>query len=160
MLKPLLAILDEAEKYAPNKKFDFGVLLHSRQAPDQFDFIRQLQIACDTEKFDAARLTDTENVAPAHADIEPTLSKIKARIESVIAYLNGFSSDCFPASVELRISQARWEGRTLSGYEYLIQHFIPNFYFHVTSTYSILRHNGVGIGKKIYLGALPYREPV
>lgn len=62
MLKPLLAILDEAEKYAPNKKFDFGVLLHSRQAPDQFDFIRQLQIACDTEKFDAARLTDTERL--------------------------------------------------------------------------------------------------
>jgi len=104
MLDPLLAILDEAEKYALNKKFDVGVLLHSRQAPDQFDFIRQLQISCDTEKFGTARLTDTEKVAPAHADIEPTLSKIKARIESVIAYLNGFSSDCFSASVELRIS--------------------------------------------------------
>jgi hypothetical protein len=160
MLENLLAILDEAEKYAADKKFDVGVLLHSRQAPDQFNFIRQVQVACDTAKFGAARLTDTEKDAPTHADIEQTLSEIKARIESVIAYLNGFSSDDFSASAELRISQARWEGKTLSGYEYLIQHVIPNFYFHVTSAYSILRHNGVGIGKKIYLGALPYREPV
>jgi hypothetical protein len=160
MLGNLSAILDEAEKHAEEKKFDVGVLLQSRLVPDQFNLMRQVQLACDTAKLAAARLTDTEKDAPAHADTEQTLSEIKARIESVIVYLNGFSSSHFAGAAEQRISQPRWKGKTLSGHEFLIQHVIPNLYFHVTSAYAILRHNGVGIGKRNYLGALPYREPV
>jgi hypothetical protein len=159
MLGNLLAILDEAAKYAGEKTFDVGVLLQSRLAPDQFSLMRQLQVACDTAKLGAARLSDTEKDAPVHTDTEATLDEIKTRIESVISYLRKFSAADFATAAERRISQPRWKGKTLSGQEFLIQHVIPNLYFHVTTAYAILRHNGVGVGKKIYLGDLPYREP-
>ncbi|MDA0653183.1 MAG: DUF1993 domain-containing protein [Proteobacteria bacterium] len=159
MLGNLLAILDEAEKFAEEKKFDVGVLLQSRLAPDQFNLTRQVQVACDTAKLGAARLTDTEKDAPAHADTEQTITEIKSRIESVIAYLDGFSSERFAGAAERRISQPRWNGKSLSGHEFLIQHVIPNFYFHATMVHAILRHNGVNIGKSSYLGVMPFRDP-
>ena len=159
MLGNLLAILDEAEKYAGEKQFEVGVLLQSRLAPDQFSLMLQLQVACDTAKLGTARLTDTEKDAPVHADTEQTLSEVKARIESVISYLRRFSPEDFATAAQRRISQPRWKGKTLSGQEFLVQHVIPNFYFHVTTAYAILRHNGIGVGKKNYLGDLPFREP-
>lgn len=157
MLGNLLAILNEAEKYAGEKKFDVAVLLQARLAPDQFNLIKQVQIACDTAKLGAARLADREKDVPVHADTEQTMAEAKARIESVIAYLKGFNADAFSKSAEHRITQPRWAGKTLSGQEFLVQHVIPNFYFHVSTAYAILRHNGVGIGKKNYLGEMPYR---
>jgi hypothetical protein len=158
MLGNLQAILDETAKYADEKKFDVEDLLQFRLAPDQFNLMRQLQLACDTAKSGAAKLTDTEKSAPEHVDSEKTLSEIKVRIESVTSYLDGFSPEDFADSVEQRITQPRWKGKTLSGQEYLIQHVVPNFYFHITTAYAILRHNGVNIGKRSYLGAMPYRE--
>lgn len=158
MLENLLAILGEAKKYAAEKQFDVGNLLQSRLAPDQFSLMHQLQVACDTAKLGAARLTDTEKVAPAHADTEQTLGEIEARIKSVISYLHTLSPADFAVAAQRRISQPRWKGKTLSGQEFLIQHVIPNLYFHVTTAYAILRHNGVEVGKKIYLGDMPYRE--
>ncbi len=158
MLGNLLAVLDESAKYAGEKKFDVGVLLQSRLAPDQFNLMRQLQIACDTAKFGAARLAGTENDAPAYDDTEQSMSEIKARIQSVIAYLQRYAPADFASAVQRRISQPRWNGKTLSGQEYLIQHVIPTFYFHVTTAYAILRHHGVALGKKNYLGDMPYRE--
>ena len=157
MLTNLLAILDEAEKFAGEKKFDAGVLLQSRLSPDQFSLTQQIQTACDTAKLGAARLSDREKDAPVHADTEKTLAEIKARIASVVSYLGGFSPDAFAGAAERRITQPRWQGKTLSGQEFLIQHVIPNFYFHVATAYAILRHNGVGIGKRNYLGDMPYR---
>ena len=159
MLTNLLAVLDDAAKYAAEKQFDVGVLLQSRLAPDQFNLMRQLQVACDTAKLGAARLADAEKDAPAHPDTEQSLSEIKARIESVIAYLRSFTPDKFAAADQRRISQPRWKGKTLSGREFLLQHVTPNFYFHVTTAYAILRHNGVGLGKKNYLGDMPFRDP-
>ena len=120
--------------------------------------MQQIRTACDTAKLGAARLADREKDAPVHGDTEQTLGDIKARIESVIAYLGGFPADAFASAAERRITQPRWNGKTLSGQEFLIQHVIPNFYFHVATAYAILRHNGVGIGKKNYLGDMPYRE--
>jgi hypothetical protein len=158
MLTNLLAILGEAEKLAGEKKFDTAVLLQSRLSPDQFSLMQQIRTACDTAKLGAARLADREKDAPVHADTEQTLGEIKARIESVIAYLRGFRPDAFAAAAERRITQPRWNGKTLSGEEFLNQHVIPNFYFHVVTSYAILRHNGVGIGKRNYLGDMPYRE--
>jgi len=158
MLGNLQAILDETAKYADEKKFDVEDLLQFRLAPDQLNLMRQLQLACDTAKSGAAKLTDTEKSAPEHVDSEKTLSEIKVRIESVTSYLDGFSPEDFADSVEQRITQPRWKGKTLSGQEYLIQHVVPNFYFHITTAYAILRHNGVNIGKRSYLGAMPYRE--
>ena len=156
MLGNLLHLLDAGAKYAEEKKFDVEVLLRSRLAPDQFDLTRQIQIACDTAKLCAARLTGKESEAPKHPDTETTLPELKARIESVIGYLAGFSVTDFADAADRRITQPRWNGKSLSGEEFLIQHATPNVYFHVTTAYSILRHNGVGVGKRMYLGALPY----
>lgn len=157
MLTNLSAILDMAEAHAAEKKFDVGVLLQSRLAPDQFDLIRQIQIACDTAKIGAAKLAD--KTPPTHEDTEKTIGEIKARIASVIAYLNSLSAADFSASANRRITQPRWAGKTLSGQEFLTQHVMPNFYFHVTTAYDILRHNGVGVGKRHYLGNMPFRDP-
>ena len=158
MLGNLVAILNEAEKYAGEKKFDVAVLLQARLAPDQFNLIKQVQIACDTAKLGAARLAGTEKDAPVQADTEATLGEIKARIESTVAYLKGFTAQSFAGAAERRITQPRWNGKSLSGEEFLVQHVIPNFYFHVTTTYAILRHNGVPVGKRNYLGDMPYRD--
>ena len=158
MLTNLLAILREAEEFAGQKKFDAGILLQSRLSPDQFSLVQQIRTACDTAKLGAARLANREKDAPVHGDTEQTLAEIKARVESVIAYLRGFSASAFAASAERRITQPRWNGKTLSGQEFLVQHVIPNFYFHVVTAYAILRHNGVPIGKRNYLGDMPYRD--
>jgi hypothetical protein len=158
MLTNLLAILAEAEKFASEKKFDVSVLLQSRLSPDQFSLVQQIRTSCDTAKLGAARLADREKDAPVHPDTEQTMAEIRTRIESVIAYLKGFSADAFASSAERRITQPRWNGKTLAGQEFLIQHVIPNFYFHVATAYAILRHNGVVIGKKNYLGDMPYRD--
>ena len=158
MLNNLLAILGEAEKFAAEKKVDFAVLLQARLAPDQFSLVQQIRTACDTAKLGAARLAGRDKDAPVHADTEQTLAEIRARIDSVIAWLAGFTPESFTGAAERRITQPRWNGKTLSGQEFLIQHVIPNFYFHVTTAYAILRHNGVAIGKKNYLGDLPYRD--
>ncbi len=155
-LKNLLNLLDKGVKHAEAKKFEFDVLLQARLAPDQFNLIRQIQIACDTAKLCGARLANKE--APTHPDTEKTYSEIKSRIESVIQYLNSFTSQDFNGAEDRHISQPRWEGKYLTGKEFVIHHAVPNFYFHVTTAYSILRHNGVDIGKKDYLGELPYKK--
>jgi hypothetical protein len=157
MLHNLSLILDKAEIHATQKKFDVEVLLQSRLAPDQFNFIRQVQIACDTAKLCASRLSGKD--APVQEDNEKTLPELKARIESVLSYLQGFKESDFNGAEVKRISQPRWEGKSLSGLEYTVQHALPNLYFHITTAYSILRHNGVEIGKKNYLGEMPYKLP-
>jgi hypothetical protein len=158
MLGNLLLILDKAAVHAEAKKFDMDVLLQARLAPDQFNLIRQAQVACDTAKLGAARLADKEKSAPSHPDTEQTLAEVRARIQSVIDYLGTFSEADFAGAEERRITQPRWNGKSLSGEEFLLQHAIPNLYFHVTTVYAILRHNGVDVGKKDYLGELPFRD--
>ena len=156
MLSNLSRVLDKAEKFAELKKIEPEVLLNSRLAPDQFNLIRQVQVACDTAKMNAARLSGKE--APAHDDSEKSLPELKARIEKVIGYLNTFSAKDFAGAESKKITTPRWDGKYLTGSEYLTQHAIPNLYFHVTTAYSILRHNGVEIGKKDYLGEMPYKK--
>lgn len=156
ILGNLNVMLDKASAYADAKKFSVDVLLQSRLAPDQFNFIRQVQIACDTAKLGVARLTGKS--APVHEDNETTLAELKARIEDVIAYLGTFTAEDFAGAKERHITQPRWEGKYLTGLEYAIHHAIPNIYFHVTTAYAILRHNGVDLGKKDYLGAMPYKH--
>ena len=158
MLNNLLAILGEAEKFAAEKKFDAANLINARLSPDQFNLVQQIRTACDTAKLGAARLAGKDKEAPVHADTEATFAEIKARIESVVKYLGSFKADAFAGAAERRITQPRWAGKSLSGEEFLVQHVLPNFYFHVATAYAILRHNGVGIGKKNYLGDMPYRE--
>lgn len=158
ILRNLLAILDKAAVHAQAKKYDMAVLLQARLAPDQFNLIQQVQVACDTAKLGAARLANQEQSAPSHPDTEQTLAEITARIQSVIAYLETFSAADFVSAEERRITQPRWKGKSLSGEEFLTQHAAPNLYFHVTTAYAILRHNGVDVGKKDFLGELPYKD--
>ncbi len=156
MLRNLGHILDKGAKHAEIKKFEMDVLLNARLAPDQFNLIRQVQIACDTAKLCVSRLSGKE--APLHEDKEKTLPELKTRIDQVIGYLNGFAAKDFEGAEQRRISQPRWEGKYLWGSEYVHHHAIPNFYFHVTTAYSILRHSGVDVGKKDYLGEMPYKS--
>ncbi len=158
MLKNLSAVLAKGEAFAASKKVDVSVLLNSRLAVDQFNLIRQVQLACDTAKLGVARLSGKEAAVPKHEDTEPTLAELLARIQSVVDYLAGFSEADFSSAATQKISQPRWEGKYLTGNEFAIQHAIPNLYFHVTTAYAILRHNGVEVGKKDYLCAMPYKS--
>lgn len=158
MLKNLSAILEAGQKFADSKKIDMAVLLNSRLAPDQFNLTRQVQIACDTAKLGVARLAGKAEDAPKHDDTETTLPELQARIQSVLDYIGTFTPEDFAAAEIQKVSQPRWEGKFLTGREFAIEHAIPNIYFHITTAYSILRHNGVEVGKKLYLGAMPYRS--
>ena len=148
--------LDKAAQNAEAKKYEVEVLLNSRLAPDQFNLIRQIQIACDAAKNCIAKVTGKD--APVYEDNEKTLPELRARIEKTIEYINSFNPNEINEFEQIKISQPRWEGKYLFPLEYVCEYSIPNFYFHVTTAYSILRHNGVDIGKKNYLGEMPFKK--
>lgn len=156
MLGQLDRWFDAATAHAAARSFDPNLYLQFRLAPDQFALVRQVQITCDTAKLGAARLAGKE--APKHADDEATIDQLRARVQSVIAYLDGFGPDDFAGAAERKITQPRWEGKWMSGADYFREHVVPNFYFHAAHVYAILRHNGVPLGKRDYLGALSQRE--
>ncbi len=156
MLTNLDAILTKAKAFAETKKIEVDVLLNSRLAPDQFNLIRQIQIACDTAKLGVSKLTGKD--APVHDDKETTLPQLQKRIADTIAFISSCTEKDFIGAAERQVTTPRWEGKWLHGHEYVTQHTIPNVYFHVTVAYEILRHNGVEIGKKDYLGAMPYKH--
>lgn len=156
MLRNLNSILDKAALNAEAKKYEVEVLLNSRLAPDQFNLIRQIQIACDAAKNCIAKVTGKD--APVYEDNEKTLPELRARIEKTIEYINSFNPNEINEFEQIKISQPRWEGKYLFPLEYVCEYSIPNFYFHVTTAYSILRHNGVDIGKKNYLGEMPFKK--
>lgn len=156
MLKNLDTILEKAIPFAEAKKIEMDVLLNARLAPDQFNFIRQVQIACDTAKLGVAKLTGKD--APVHDDKETTLPQLRTRISETVAFLSTFTEKDFSGAVERKINNPRWGDKYLLGHEFVTQHVIPNIYFHITTAYAILRHNGVEIGKKDYLGAMPYHS--
>lgn len=157
ILGHLDAWLEAATAYARSKSFDPNVLISARLAPDQFALVRQVQTACDTAKLAAARLSGKE--APKHADNEQTIDELRARVSSVLGYLNGFSAKDFEGAATRLVTQPRWEGKSMTGADYFIEHAIPNFFFHTVHVYAILRHNGVSLGKSDYLGKLSLREP-
>ncbi|MFO0746015.1 MAG: DUF1993 domain-containing protein [Myxococcota bacterium] len=144
--------LVKATTHATAKGYDPNVLANMRLAPDQFDFKRQVQIACDTAKLASARMTGKE--APKHDDHEKTIDELRARIASTVGWLDQLGADDFAGAGERVISQPRWEGKTMTGADYFVEHAVPNFFFHLTTAYAILRHNGVELGKRDYLGPL------
>lgn len=149
-------ILDKAAKNAEARKFETEVLMNARLAPDMLNFVRQIQIACDTAKLCTSRLTGKD--APVNDDKEVTLADCKTRINSTLSYLKDFSAKDFNGTEDKKITTPRWEGKWMTGFEYATQHALPNVFFHVTTAYAILRHNGVDIGKKDYLGEMPYKQ--
>ncbi len=157
MLGQLDAWLDAATAFAKSKSFDPTVFLELRLAPDQFAFARQVQITCDTAKLAASRLSGKE--APVHADNEGTLEALRARVRAVVGYLDGFTARDFEGAASRLVTQPRWEGKVMTGADYFLEHATPNFYFHYTHAYAILRHNGVNVGKRDYLGTLSLRAP-
>jgi len=157
MLGQLDKWLDAAAAFADSRKFDSANYLTLRLAPDQFAFARQVQTACDTAKLVAARLAG--KTAPSHPDNEQTLDELHARVRSVISYLDGFSEQDFVGAASRVITQPSWEGKVMSGADYFLEHGLPNFFFHLTHAYAILRHNGVPLGKRDYLGPLSQRLP-
>ena len=155
-LNNLTKILDKGAAFADSKKVEMDVLLNSRLAPDQFNLIRQVQIACDTAKLCCARLSGKD--APTHDDKEKTLAELKTRIEQTITYMKSLSPADFKGTEDKKITTPRWEGKWLTGTEYLHEHALPNLYFHVTTAYAILRHNGADVVKKDFLGAMPFNN--
>ena len=155
LLRNLDRCLDKAVAHAAAKKFDAETLLQARLAPDMFPLVRQVQTACDTAKFAFARTTGKE--PPSHPDTEQTIAQVRQRIATVLAYLETFQASDFAGAEDRRIALPRWEGKSMSAAEYFIEHAQPNFLFHVTTAYAILRHNGVELGKRDFLGPMPLR---
>ena len=150
-LTALSVILDKAAAHAEAKGFDPAILLNDRLAPDMFTLTRQVQIACDTAKGAGARLAGLE--VPKHEDSETTMAELKARIAKTLAFVNDIPATAFAGSEDRSVVlQMRKQTVEFAGRTYLFEHALPNLFFHVTTAYAILRHNGVEIGKGDYLG--------
>ena len=147
--------LDKATAFSQEKQFDAETLMTARLAPDQFAFIRQIQIACDNVKGIAGRLAGKE--VPAHPDTEKTISELRQRINTTIEFINTLKREDFVGAEDRSITMPYWQGQTMRGGDYLDHYALPNLYFHLTTAYAILRHNGVHIGKIDFLGALPFQ---
>ncbi|WP_454782828.1 DUF1993 domain-containing protein [Legionella sp. WA2022007384] len=152
MLNNLLSILAKASQYAEAKKIDPAVLINARLAPDMFALARQIQIASDTAKGCGARLAEME--IPSYADTETTFAELHERITKTIQFLKSINKDKFNGCEDRQIVlKARGKDIHFTGQDYVLSFVIPNFYFHVTTAYDILRHNGLEIGKMDFLGA-------
>jgi hypothetical protein len=152
-LTNLLTWLDKAEAHAAAKKYDTSVLLAARLAPDMLPFTRQIQIASDTVKFCVARLAGVEG--PKFEDTEASFDELRARVRKTIDYLQSVPAAQIDGSEDRDIALPRRDGTLmLKGEAYLKHYVLPNFFFHVTTTYALLRHNGVELGKRDFLGAL------
>ena len=152
MLGNLSNFLDKAEAFAAAKKIDATVLLNARLAPDMLPLTRQVQIATDMSKGAAARLSGTE--IPKYEDNETTFAELKARIAKTLAFVNGIDAAKYAGAEDRDVTlQARAGERHFKGLNYLRDFVLPNVYFHVTTAYAILRHNGVELGKNDFIGA-------
>ena len=147
---------DKAQAHAAAKKYEVDTLLNARLAPDMFALARQVQIACDTAKFTAARLTGKE--APKHEDNETTVAQLRDRIGKTRAYLETFSAKDFQGAEERKVTMPWAPNKWMTGADYAEQMAMPNFYFHAAATYMILRHNGVDLGKMDFLGNVNMRD--
>jgi uncharacterized protein len=156
-LKALSANLDKAAAFAKGKKIDDAELLHARLAPDMFDLTRQVQVATDQARRGAARLAGTE--APKVEDNETTLAALKDRIAKTVAYLKTLDRAKIDASAEREITFPLGPEKKghMKGDDYLNHFVLPNFYFHCTAAYAILRHLGVDVGKQDFIGAIPIK---
>ncbi len=150
-LTALTAILKTAAAFAEARKIDPSVLLNARLAPDQFPLTRQVQIATDGAKGGIARLAGLD--APSYPDDETTFEQLEARLAKTIAFLQSVTADQVDGSEDRPIHVKLRSGElNFTGQDFLLHFVIPNFFFHVTTAYAILRHNGVEIGKRDYLG--------
>lgn len=158
-MRALISLIDTVETQAKSKNMTDADILALRLAPDMFPFAKQVQIVSDNAKWMASRLARKE--APKYEDNEATLAELRARLEKTITYLETYSDADFAdaATAEARFSY--FPGKHLVGADYMLEYAIPNFFFHLVTTYDILRHHGFDIGKKDYMGnAVPFIDDV
>ena len=151
ILGNLANILDKAQAHVDARKLDPATLTGDRLFPDMLPLTKQVQIACDTAKGLVARLAGMD--IPVHEDTEQTFADLKARIAKTIAFIQSVEPARIDGTEDKDIVTRRGDKEThYKGMQFLLGHAIPNIYFHVTTAYCILRHNGVEIGKRDYLG--------
>lgn len=153
MLGSLSAILDKAAAHAEARKIEPDVLLNARLYPDMLPLVKQVQTACDQAMRGCARLT--QNDPPSVPDTEKSFPELQQRIKRATGYVNGFKPAQFEGADSRDVTFPIGGGKTttMSGQKFLTSFNLPNFYFHVTTAHGILRHNGVEIGKRDFLGA-------
>src|SRR4249920_3418935 len=154
-LRNLDAVLEKATKYAEARKFDVNNFVTARLFPDMLPFVNQIRIACDHAKGVAANMSGKE--APKHEDTETTMAELRARIAKCVAYLDTFTAADFErVKPDTLIRLPNRPGKAIPAEEYLYALQLPNFYFHVTTAYDLLRHGGVEIGKNDFIGPLGF----
>lgn len=152
MLGNLSAMLEKAEAHVDARKVDPTSLINFRLFPDMFPFSRQIQVTCDVSKGAIARLAGVE--VPKHEDVEQTFAELRARIAKTVGFIQTIRPEQVDGSEDrdIVVKLGKQEYR-FKGMQYLLNYAYPNFYFHVTTAYNILRHNGVELGKKDFVGA-------
>jgi hypothetical protein len=148
--------MDKAEERAKARGFEVDVLAQARLAPDQYGFVRQVQSACDQAKYAAAYLGGKP--APSHPDTEQTFAELRQRIDKCRNFLGTVQKEDLAGADERKVAPPWLGGRWLRGHDYLVHMAVPNFFFHATMAYAILRHNGVELGKMDYIGSFPTQE--
>jgi len=148
--------LDKACDHAKARSFDPEILVSARLAPDQYPLCQQVQTACDQAKYAAAYLGGVE--APSHPDTEKSLAELRERIRKCLAFVASVKEADYAGADERKVAPNWLGGKWLTGADYLAHVAVPNFYFHVTTAYAILRSNGVPLGKMDYIGAMPVRD--
>lgn len=154
MLSALSGVLEKAEAHAGARKIEPAALLNDRLFPDMWPLVRQVQIACDFAKGVVSRLAGIE--PPMHEDTEKTFGELQARIRKTLDFIQSFKPEQIDGSEQRKVT-IRLGGKpvTFDGQPYLINFALPNFYFHCTAAYAILRHNGVELAKRDFIGKVP-----
>ncbi len=153
-LTNLIAVLEKAAAHAEAKKIDPAVLVNARLYPDMFPLARQVQIASDTSKGGTARLAQVE--PPKYDDTETTFPELVARVRKTIDYLATLKPEQIDGGEDRTVTwKTQTATRSMQGMPYLLNHVLPNVFFHCTTAYDILRHNGVEVGKQDFLGKMP-----
>ncbi|MDB5238510.1 MAG: hypothetical protein JWM46_780 [Candidatus Kaiserbacteria bacterium] len=162
-LTSLDGMLDKVAAYAAAKgterrpaAYFENALLQSRLIADQFPFVQQVQVTCDNAKGATARISGVE--MPKYEDNETTVAELKARVEKTIAFLKTITAEQIIGKEETKITVPYWNGKHLTAFEYVTEQVLPNFFFHLTTAYSILRSNGIDIGKGDFIGGLPLKD--
>lgn len=154
ILNSLTGILDKAERHVEATRIDPNALLQYRLFPDMLPFTRQIQIATDFAKGAGARLAGQD--VPAYEDTEKTFAELKLRIKRTLAFLDSLPRHEIEHGAERAITTGSGDKtRHFTGQNYLLHYALPHFYFHATTAYDILRHNGIDIGKKDFIGVIP-----
>jgi hypothetical protein len=155
-LKNVDVWLDRAEALAADKKFDVDVLMTSRLAPDMQPFIYQVQSACDYVKGAAGWLSGQS--PPQHADNERTIADVRERIQKTVAFAESIEETQYAGAGERMVRMSWAGGKNITAPNYVLQITVPNVYFHLSTAYAILRHNGVDVGKMVFLGRISWAD--